>query len=93
MFPIRRRHTNSIFEEKKDVFVKFGRRLNKLKKGSKAIFHVSGMKLLIGEATIINIETMTPEEAWKKYGHRLFLTKAGLLEYARKTPLGEDRRK
>jgi len=93
VFPIRLSHAKSIFEEGKEVFVKFGGRLNKLQAGAKVIFHVSGEKLLIGEATIKSIERTTPDEAWKKYGTRLFLTRAELLEYARKSPLGEERRK
>jgi hypothetical protein len=36
---------------------------------------------------------MLPEEAWQKYGTRLFLTRPELLEYARTSPLGEERRK
>lgn len=92
VFPIGSQHANSIFEKRKDVFVKFGR-LRKLQAGAKAVFHVSGEKLLIGEAIIKNIERMTPEEVWKKYGTRLFLTRAELLEYARKSPLGKERRK
>lgn len=92
VFPIRSKHANSIFEERKEVFVKFGGRLKKLQAGAKAIFHVSGEKLLIGEAIIKSIERMPLEEVWKKYGTILFLTRAELLEYARKSSLGEERR-
>ena len=93
VFPIRSQHANSIFEKGKDVFFKFGGRLKRLQAGAKVIFHVSGEKLLIGEAIIKSIERMTPEEVWKKYGTRLFLTRAELLEYSRESPLGEERRK
>ena len=92
VFPVRRQHANSIFEKGKDVFVKFGK-LRQLRAGAKAIFHVSGEKLLIGEAIIKSIESMTPKEVWKKYSTRLFLTRAELLEYTRKTALGEERRR
>ena len=92
VFPIRSQHANSIFERGKKVFVKFGARLKKLKAGAKALFYVSREKLLIGEAIIKSIERMTLEEVWKKYGTRLFLTRAELLEYARKTSLGEERK-
>jgi len=64
VFPIRPLHSRAIFERRKDVFVKFGGRLKKLQKGKKVIFHVSGEKLLIGEAIIKSIERMTPEEVW-----------------------------
>lgn len=93
VFPIRSHHANSIFEKGKDVFLKFTGRLKELHAGSKVIFHVSIEKLLVGEATIKSIERMMPEEVWKKYGTRLFLTRAELLEYARKSPLGEERRR
>ena len=92
VFPIRSQHANSIFERGKKVFVKFGARLKKLKAGAKALFYVSREKLLIGEAIIKSIERMTLEEVWKKYGTRLFLTRAELLEYARKTSLREERK-
>lgn len=91
VFPIRPQHAKSIFDNGKEVFCKFGRKLTKLKAGGKAVFYVSGEKLLIGEATIESIDRMTPEEAWEKYGTRLFLTRAELLEYARKTYFGENR--
>ena len=93
VFPIRPQHANSIFEKEKEVFVKFGGRLKKLQSGAKVIFHVSGEKFLIGEAIIKSIERMTSEEVWKRYGAKLFLTRAELLEYARRSPLGEERRK
>ena len=93
VFPIRREHADSIFENGKEVFVKFGGELKKLQVGMKAIFHVSVEKLLIGEATIKNIERMNPEDVWEKYSTKLFLTRAELLEYTRESPLGEERRK
>jgi len=93
VFPIRSHHANSIFEKGKDVFFKFGIELTKLKAGAKALFYISGEKFLIGEAIIKSIERMTSEEVWEKYGIRLFLTRAQLLEYARKTSLGEKRKR
>ena len=93
VFPIKSQNANSIFEKGKEVFVKFARgKLRKLKAGAKAFFYVSGEKFLIGEAIIKSIEKMTPKEVWKKYGTRLFLTRGELLEYAKKTPFGEERR-
>ena len=92
VFPIRPKHADSIFENKKEVFVKFGRRLRNLRVGAKAIFYVSGEKILIGEAVIKSIQPMTPAEAWKKYGPKLFLTREELLEYARMSPLGQERK-
>ena len=93
IFPIRSQHASLIFEKRKDVFAKFGVKLKKLRAGSKAAFHVSAEKILIGEAIIERIERMTPEIAWEKYGPRLFLTKDELIEYARKSPLGSEGRK
>ena len=93
VFPIRSHHANSIFEKGKDVFFKFGIGLTKLKAGAKALFYVSGEKFLIGEAIIKSIERMTPEEVWEKYGTRLFLTRAELLQHARESPLGKRRKK
>lgn len=92
VFPIRSQHAIQIFEARKEVFVKFGLPFRKLKVGAKALFQVSGEKRLIGEAVIKSIERMTPEEAWEKYGTRLFLTREELLEYGRKTSLGKERK-
>lgn len=93
VFPIKPQHADSIFENKKDVFVKSERgRLKRLSTGSKAIFHVSDKKFLIGEAIIKSIERKPLEKIWKEYGARLFLTKKELREYAKTSPLGEERK-
>ena len=92
MFPIRLAHANQIFEGQKTIFCKYGKKLKKLNPKAKAIFHLSGKKNIIGEARIQRIEMMTPEEAWDRYGAKLFLTKEELFEYAKKSPIGNLRK-
>jgi len=92
IFPISLSHANSIFEKKKNVFGKFGKRLKKLSPKAKALFYVSGTKSIIGEARIKSVETMTPEKAWEKYGVYFFLTKEELNQYSKRSPIGNLRK-
>ena len=90
IFPVRPEHASSIFNKGKEVFVKFGRQ-TKLKTGSKALFYVSGKRLVVGEATIKAIEDMPPEKVWEKFGSKLFITRKELTKYAKTNPFGEKR--
>jgi len=92
VFPIHLQHADSIFEKGKNVFAKFGRELKRLEHGAKALFYISGKKFLIGEATIKSMERMIAEEAWEKYGSKLFLTREELFTYSRTSPIGGKRK-
>jgi len=90
IFPVRPEHATSLFDKGKRVFVKFGRK-TKLKAGSKALFYVSGKRLVVGEATIRAIEEMPPDKVWEKFGSDLFITRKELTKYAKTNPFGEKR--
>jgi hypothetical protein len=62
IFPISKFHAIRFLKDHKTVFVKFTG-FTQLKKGSKIIFYVSGEKLLIGEGTIDNIQSLDTETA------------------------------
>lgn len=86
IYAIPEKVANRIFNEKKDIFVKFlpkRVRTLKLKLKSKFLIYASkSNKRVIGEATIKNIEFMDVEEVLKKYDNRIFLNKKELEEYS-----------
>jgi hypothetical protein len=89
IYPIPFKFVNRIFEDKRNVFVKYvahpNRRRISLKK---VLFYESrGNKEIVGEATIKANEFLTPLEALEKYGDRVFLEKEELIEYASRQPL------
>ncbi|MEM3872618.1 MAG: DUF365 domain-containing protein [Nitrososphaeria archaeon] len=93
VFPVRPEHVHRIFDEKKNVFVKYFSRAPKkledfrLKEGMKIIFYVSCSKRkLAGEAEIKNITFLTPNEVIEKYRERLFISEKELLKYVHRQP-------
>ncbi|WGM90149.1 MAG: DUF365 domain-containing protein [Candidatus Bathyarchaeum tardum] len=92
VFPIKLKHAESIFIKGKKIFVKYDNKLVKLNKGMRAIFYLSGEKTIIGEAKILKIERMTVEEVYENYGQNLFLTQEELFNYAKKSPIGRERK-
>lgn len=95
IYPIPFKFVNRIFEDKRNVFVKYvshpnGKRIN----FKKVLFYESrGNKQIIGEATIKANEFLTPLEALEKYGEKVFLEKDELIEYALHQPLRTMSRK
>lgn len=92
IFPILSGNVNSLFDQKRRVFVKFTR-FKKLRKGSKIVFYVSKEKKLIGEGTIVKIEKTNPEIAWIRYGKQIFLNESEYNQYVVISPInGKDRK-
>ncbi|MDH5447502.1 MAG: DUF365 domain-containing protein [Candidatus Bathyarchaeota archaeon] len=90
IFPILPENVKSLFDEKKEAFVKFTKFL-RLERGSKIVFYTSGK--LIGEGTIERIERMEPQTAWIRYKSQIFLTKDQYDNYVVRSPIsGEERR-
>jgi len=92
IFPILSEHVERLLEEKKNVFVKFTK-LKRLGKGSKIIFYISREKVLVGEGTIVNIESLDPEMAWIRYGKQIFLNKEEYDDYVKRSPTSAEERK
>jgi len=92
IFPILPEHVSRLFEEKRDVFVKFTKFTN-FRSGSVIVFYVSREKFLIGEGEIKYFERLDPEIAWSVYGDRIFLDKKDYGRYARISPVEKVNRK
>jgi len=92
IFPILPEHIGRLLEKKKNVFVKFTK-LNRLRKGSKIVFYISHEKVLAGEGTIVNIETLDPEMAWMRHGEQIFLSKEEYDDYVERSPISGEERK
>lgn len=88
VFPMLPQHVHRVFDEKKDVFVKFSN-LKKLIEGSKIVFYVSKKKVFVGEGVIENVKKLEPKEAWTRYRDRIFLTKEEYDNYVTRSPLGK----
>lgn len=76
---------NRIFEEHKDVFIKFlpsrVKKIN-LEEGSKILISISkANKKVLGEATINKIEFLNKEDLLNKYKNNIFLNKEDLDSY------------
>ena len=92
IFPISPRNVDSLFDQKRSVFVKFTR-FKKLEKGSKVVFYVSKKKTLIGEGTIAKVEKTKPETAWSRFGKQIFLNESEYNQYVAESPItGKDRK-
>jgi hypothetical protein len=89
LFPVPEEYLPRIFEEGRDVFVKYlGRSHNiRLRPGNKIIFYGSkGLKHIVGEADISEIEFLTPEEVVQKHASRLFISEEELVDYTKSQP-------
>ena len=92
IFPISPRNVDSLFDQKRSVFVKFTR-FKKLEKGSKVVFYLSKKKTLIGEGTIAKVEKTKPETAWSLFGKQIFLNESEYNQYVAESPItGKDRK-
>ena len=91
-FPISSGAVESLFDQKRNIFVKFTK-FKKLEKGSKIVFYVSKEKKFIGEGTVAKVEKINPEIAWIRYGKQIFLNKSKYNQYVVKSPIsGNDRK-
>lgn len=92
MYPILPQHVDRMFDEEKDIFVKFSKHKH-LAEGSIIIFHVSEKKEFAGEGVIKNVEKLEPNEAWTRYSNRIFLTKKEYDSYVSRSPLAKRKPK
>ena len=92
IYPISSGNVNSLFDQKRSVFVKFTK-FKKLEKGSKIVFYVSKKKTLIGEGTIAKVEKIKPETAWSRFGKQIFLNESEYNQYVVKSPITQKDRK
>ena len=88
VYPIPLQYINRIFIQRRNIFVKYIRGTRtKIQSGHKAIFYAShGSKEIVGEGTIESIKFLTPDEAWQKYGEKIFLNRKELNEYTTRQP-------
>lgn len=89
IYPIPLQFVNRIFAEKKNVFVKYVTHPTcvRVVPKNKILFYVShGHKEIVGEATIEAIEFLTPMDALKKHGDKIFLDRDELMEYTSQQP-------
>ncbi len=89
LFPVPAKLLPRIFEDGKDVFVKYLARSHvKLRPGRKIMFYSSGgAKQIVGEGSIDNIEFLAPANLLERYGDRLFITREELTDYTQSQPL------
>jgi len=92
IFPITSENVTPLFDERKTAFVKYTK-FRKLEKGSKIVFYVSKEKKLIGEGTIVKVETTNPKIAWAHYSKQIFLDETEYNQYVAKSPVDKKSRK
>ena len=90
IYPLTEKIINFMFENNRDVFVKYTTHGNlqkskpRLKKGMKIYFYQSGSnKTIVGEATIEHIEYLDMDQIFKKYANRLLTTEEELRDYSK----------
>lgn len=92
IYPLLPEHIERIFD-RKDVFCKFTATGSKTTKGHKLLFYSSrGNFEIRGEATVDDVEYLTPDEAIRKYGKRLFITPEEMNSYCAKRDRPPDKK-
>ena len=84
IFPVPRQFVDRLLVEKRNVFVKYVARsgLSRLSVKHRVLLYVSqSSKEIVGEGIIDEIDFLTPGEALRKYGRKLFLDDHELEEY------------
>lgn len=85
IFPVPGKFVDRLLHENRNVFVKYTK-LNVVP-GDKVVFYASqGAKELVGEGIIQVVEFLTPNEAFEKYGGKIFLDRDELMKYATQVP-------
>ena len=92
VFSVSREHSASIFEGKRNVFVKYTN-FGKLTKDSKIVFYISKEKILIGEGKIEKIYDATPDAIWARFGEQIFLDYSQYVQYTTVSPVEKMPRK
>jgi hypothetical protein len=95
IYPIPLKFVNRIFDDNRNVFVKYIAHPNHMRIAlRKILFYESqGNKEIVGEARIKANEFLTPLEVLEKYGDRVFLDRDELTKYASRRPLRTMSRK
>jgi hypothetical protein len=90
IFPVPERIISFMFENNRDIFVKYTSNVNqktsepKLKKGMSIHFYQScSNKIIVGEATIEHAEYLNMDQIFRKYANRLFTTEDELRDYSK----------
>lgn len=88
IFPVPAQFITRIFDDKRDVFVKYLPRTTDLATTPKKIlfYESHGRKEIIGEANVEKYEFLKPLEAFRRYKGRVFLNENELLEYVESQP-------
>lgn len=94
-FPLPEPLISRIIGEKRTVVARFESSRTKktrLCPGTLMVFYQSGgLKSVVGEATIENIDIETAQQVMQHYGHRFFLDESELKSYSNKYPGREQR--
>lgn len=80
IYPVMPKHFERLLSGR-TIFCKFGRLFTGTVPGSVIVFYESGGKL-VGESPIRSISRLTPSEAIRRFGERLFLDKNELEAYS-----------
>jgi len=91
VLPVPHRFVDRLFSGDKDIFVKWGH-FRFLRKGQRLVFYDSGIRKLVGEATIEEVNSHEPTAVWRAYGKRIFLEKNEFDAYLTTSPLGYPRK-
>jgi hypothetical protein len=96
IYPVPLQYVERLLVEKRNVFVKYVRTTGSLRlaKKDKVLFYASqSSKKIVGEGKIENLEFLTPSEALKKYGNKLFIGAEELEVYRKKQPKRDSSKK
>jgi len=96
IFPVPKQFVDRLLLERRNVFVKYVARTTGLQIAPKhkVLLYVShGSKEIVGEGKIEEVLFLTPNEAVKKYGNKLFLNENELTEYMLRQPKRDSSRK
>jgi len=96
IFPIPKQFVDRLLVEKRNVFVKYVPRISgvKLAQKHKVLFYAShSTKEIVGEGRIEEIHFLTPNEALKEYGNKLFLNAEEIAQYTLHRPNRDSSKK
>jgi len=91
VLPVPHEFVDRLFSGEKDVFVK-SMNFRFLSQGHRLVFYDSGIRKLVGEATIEEVNSREPAAVWRTYGKRIFLEKKEFDAYVATSPLGYPRK-
>lgn len=87
--PIPKDLMDRILTEKRNVVVKYTNKnaYFKIREKNRVLFYESrGSKQIVGEGRIDGVYTLTPKEAWEKFGDKMFIDQKELEAYISRQP-------